>query len=336
MNEDASKPQTAVDYVLEHSKHTRNTGYVLIKLARCIDQGNTCPSHNELATLTGLSKMTIQRVLGELEKEGWITSTKHGGDTKNGGKKNCYTLPGMNPVSPCDPDNNEVPRIQSIPDTKLPGNTDDTRIQSPAQTDEPHAPVHVDGDAATRVEDLSLRAKDLTAKEPPVIPQTAGQAATAAPEPIASDDAQVLPSKPKRERKPPIPKDDTYHRLLRGVALRSWAIDPENAAMKDMLGDDDFGRIGKIVSWLRGINTTPEILADFYTWYRQQYSNAAAPKDLVKFREHYAAFVQSKTQPVSLPSSPALVPVRERRRLDPSELPSSEAIAADKFGSNHR
>src|SRR5574341_2040998 len=92
--EDERQPQSAVSWVLEHSQHKRNTGYVLIKLAQCIDSGNNCPSHNELAEMTGLSKPTIQHALGELEKDGTIAIARHGGKVKNGGKKNCYQIVG--------------------------------------------------------------------------------------------------------------------------------------------------------------------------------------------------------------------------------------------------
>lgn len=129
MESEGSQPQTAVEHVLQHSTHKRNTGYVLIKLAWCIDQGNNCPSHNELASLTGLTKPTVQHALGELEKDGTITITRHGGGIKRGGKKNCYALPGMTadpvkkPGQMVLPGKND-PVKPVVPGKETPGKTD--------------------------------------------------------------------------------------------------------------------------------------------------------------------------------------------------------------------
>lgn len=124
------KPQSAVEHVLKTSQHKRNTGYVLIKLAQCIDAGNPCPSFTELAEMTGLSKPTIQSALGELEKDGTVSITRRGGDVKRGGKKNCYALPGMtaDPVKPVDP-------VKEAGKTILPGKSDP--VKNPGKADLP-------------------------------------------------------------------------------------------------------------------------------------------------------------------------------------------------------
>lgn len=90
MNEE--KPQSAVKWVKEHSKHKPNIRFVLYMLAQCIDEGNTCPSQKELAELTGLSKDTVRRALGELEKDGTIRRAKKGGKKAKGGNRDCIQL----------------------------------------------------------------------------------------------------------------------------------------------------------------------------------------------------------------------------------------------------
>ena len=330
MNDHDGTPQTAVSWAKTHSKHKPNIKYVLIVLASCIDEGNNCPSQNDLVEITGLSKPTIQRALGELEKDGTIAIGKNGGDKKNGGKKNCYDMPKMNPGKV------DLPRVTGdtkvTADTKVTGDTranpvSDTPVtpDTPGQIAVPHAHTH--GDAATRVNDLSLTAKNKN-NTPPVIPQAAevGQQG----ETIASDDAGVLPSKPKRERKKQpaiVLNDNVTYRLRRGVAMRSWNIDPENPEMKAMFEDGDFARIGKIVSWLKRLQVTPEKLAEFYTWYKLQYPTAAAPKDADKFKDHFAAFVQAKTAPITLVTNPAYVPVQPRQHMPVSELVTPEQMA---------
>lgn len=130
MDTSGREPQTAAQWVRQHSTHRRNVRLVLSTLASEIDAGNNCPSHNELAELTGLSKPTIQKALGELEKDGTIASIKNGGDVKNGGKKNCYTLPGMHPGK-IDTRSNDTP-VKLIPGQNNPGQN----AVAPARTHE--------------------------------------------------------------------------------------------------------------------------------------------------------------------------------------------------------
>lgn len=308
MEPEGREPRTAVEHVLKTSQHKRNTGYVLIKLAQCIDTGNDCPSHKDLADMTGLAKSTVQHALGDLEKDGTIIRTTNGGKKVRGGKTNCYRLAGMTPETvPQESKPVKSVPVESIPDETIPPES----MLSYQHTEYAPAHVHAGSDAAGE-KDLSLRAKAKSKKITPLTPQG-----------DAPDGASVVPSKPKRERKQPpiVLHDDDYQRLRRGVALRSWGIDPDNPAMREMLGKSDFARIGKIVSWLQAIKASPEKLSEFYGWYKQQYPNASAPKDFEKFKEHFAAFVQAKTQPIiSISANPAYAPVQDRPRLRADEI----------------
>jgi DNA-binding transcriptional regulator YhcF (GntR family) len=92
MDAQPGKPQSAVEWVYQHSKHKPNIRFVLVSLAQCIDAGNSCPSHKDLTTMTGLSRDTVRRALGQLDKDGTITIIKNGGGKVKGGHKDCYQL----------------------------------------------------------------------------------------------------------------------------------------------------------------------------------------------------------------------------------------------------
>lgn len=92
MNEDR-QPQSAVSWAFEVArKYKTATRFVLIALAECIEAGNSCPSHKDLADMTGYIKGTIQHALGELVKDGKIRRAKNGGEKVQGGRKTCYSL----------------------------------------------------------------------------------------------------------------------------------------------------------------------------------------------------------------------------------------------------
>lgn len=329
MEPDGSRPQTAAQWVKQHSKHRKAMRQVLTELAMFIDAGNNCPSHKDIAQETGLSMTTVRHSLGELEKDGTITITKKGGSKVKGGKKDCYAIVGF---SSAKPEADLKPAAESASPTTTVITTAQMVTAQMTTTVASDAPeyeqreistdeyVRADGDAATRVNDLSLRAKDKNKNTPPITPQG-----------DAPDGASVAVSKPKRERaKPPEPvPDEVYQRLMRGVLINSFGVDPANPDLKGILTDKDYKRAGVLVKWLRNVPVSPESLREFYAWYRLEHDGAAAPRDLDKLRLHYGAFVQSRTQPIShSPTPSAYREIIDRPRLSREEIVNLDALKA--------
>jgi DNA-binding transcriptional regulator YhcF (GntR family) len=162
-----SQPQTAAQWVKQHSKHRKAMRQVLTELAMFIDAGNPCPSHKDIADETGLSKSTVRHSLGELEKDGTISIVKNGGAKVKGGKKDCYTIVGFTPVKP---QTEPEPAPESVVMVTAPVETVvmesavmTTTVTTTVVNPEPVEYVRVDtpacGDAAGE-KDLSLRAKE--------------------------------------------------------------------------------------------------------------------------------------------------------------------------------
>lgn len=313
MEAESNRPQTAVTWAFKVAKKYKTAvRFVLVALAEFIDTGNACPSHKELAAETGLARSTVQGALGELEKDGTIKRTKNGGTQVRGGKTNCYRLvgwPGESTPVESVPSDSHPP--ESIPGESVPP---ESILSTSSTTEYVPAYTHTGGDAATRVNDLSLSAKDKNKNKPPITPQG-----------DAPDGASVAVSKPKRERTKPVESvpDEVYQRLMRGVLINSFGVDPANPDLKGILTDKDYKRAGILVKWLRSVPVSPESLREFYARYRLEHDGAAAPRDLDKFKLHYAAFVQSQTRPIShsmSPSIPAYIEVQDRPRLAAHEV----------------
>lgn len=159
MDTEDKQPRTAAQWVKQHSKHKKNIRLVLRELADLIDDGNDCPSHSELAEITGLTKPTIQHALEVLETDGTITITRHGGGVKRGGKKNCYALPGMTADPVKKPGQNPLPGQNDPVKPVVPGKENPVKITVPGQNAEPH--VHAAGaNNALSVQELVLSDKN--------------------------------------------------------------------------------------------------------------------------------------------------------------------------------
>lgn len=239
-------PQTAAQWVRKHSTHRRNVRLVLSTLASEIDAGNNCPSHNELAELTGLSKPTIQKALGELEKDGTIASIKNGGDVKNGGKKNCYTLPGMHPGK-IDTRSNNTP-VKLIPGQTEPGKdaedapvrthdaageqlllSQDSLVQS--NPDKTRPVVNSEQDAPPVNTPATTYAESLAAAPPKV--QAIANALIANAQPVDSDVSSAPPPNSAETPAPESPEAHDYWRSqLPGFGLSTGYKTRLNKAVK--------------------------------------------------------------------------------------------------------
>lgn len=260
---------SAIEWVKQHSKHKPNVRFVLYMLAQCIDEGNTCPSQKELAELTGLSKDTVRRALGELEKDGTITRARKGGKLAKGGSRDCYQLTATLPTASS---------------TQLPAGSYQQGATSTQQ------PVKHENAAE------NANAVLLDNPESVVIKDKKHFARTRA--------GGVVPDKPKKPADKSGVSDSHYQRLFRGVALRSWNIDPEKPETKDMLDKSARKRIGAIASWLQQQDFTPERLQAFYSWYKQSYPALNPPREKGKFSAFVMEFVQAGGQVKGVPYSP--------------------------------
>lgn len=277
MDNDAGKPQSAVNYVLQHSQHKRNTGYVLIKLAQCIDAGNHCPSHNDLATMTGLSRDTVRRVLGELSKDGTIVITKNGGDKIKGGQKDCYAIAAL--MTPEEPTSTQQPGSNHPGSMVQPGSN-----QPPSQHEQPETGtteyVRTGGDAAGE-KDLSDKQKD---KKP------------------------LLPAKAGKSNMPPDKLTGVeYADLLAAIGDVFGAFEIEATNYGNMLT----GRAKK-GKWGQNRFDTPVLapeLRAWWAWYKRQYPNVTRVKDVEKVHSSIAEY--RRIQAARPPKPSALSPVKQ-------------------------
>lgn len=184
MEADSSKPQTAEDWAFEAGKRYKTSvRFVLISLARCIDKENNCPSHKDLSEMTGVSKDTVRRALGELEKDGLVAIVKNGGGKVKGGQKDCYELPKYTRPAYTQ-DTGSMVHTGTLPIGKTQSPEHD---QSETSTSEY---VRVGSDAATRVNDLSEKQK--TKDKKPFSPAVPGE----------SKKVPKQSNRPPRERNP--------------------------------------------------------------------------------------------------------------------------------------
>ena len=112
-------------------------------------------------------------------------------------------------------------------------------------------------------------------------------------------DKQNTEKKPQAPRKQRAPDE-----IFDTIALHSFGFKPGDPITAP-------GRIAKISSWLKGsekiqglahIGTlaTAEQVQSFYRWYAQKNKKADAPKDPVKFAEHWQLFVTQQQQQVAI------------------------------------
>lgn len=94
-------------------------------------------------------------------------------------------------------------------------------------------------------------------------------------------------------------------RLFDGVSMLCFGINAEDESQAAAL-DANASRIGKIVSFLKKVNSTPEKLWAFKKWYNKKLVDASMPNDLAKFSKHYNDFEIAMAQPESAPETPIL------------------------------
>ena len=100
----------------------------------------------------------------------------------------------------------------------------------------------------------------------------------------------------EKEKPDPISdsQEEKRNRLFDGVARLSFGIEDTTTETARITLKAAGGRIGKIVTFLKKVNCTPEKLWQFYRAYQKQYPDIDPPRDIAKFALHYEKFIQGR------------------------------------------
>lgn len=245
------KPQSAVTWVYEHSKHTGNVYQVLRTLAIAYAEQGACLSVKEIAEQTRVSQTTVRNALKLLEQDGTIEVIKNGGTKRRNGVTNCYRLVGFQPgAQDVAPETTGTPSYSTTPSSTPTQRSSTTPSYIPPANPE-NAPVYV-SDAAGE--------KDLSEK------QKAKEKDKKLLSPSKTGDSQAIPKKSTPAPRQPNP-------LFDGIAQHIFGFVPENKAgisaaaprigrmLKEFPADKDTltaERIAQFARWWTANKKTPD------------------------------------------------------------------------------
>lgn len=240
--------------VWETSKQDSTALLLLLSLADCADDWGHCwPGRKFLAKHARCDIATVSRLVAKLIRDDELYAAR-----QTGRGTHYVILCGLSPAD-------QIDRRRKL-DKLFPGS--DILQLPPNQSSDSVITTGSDG-VITRGSDIDT---GKTVLDPSVEPSL---------EPSIAPTPRTKPAKEPKPRK--------ANPIFDAIAKGSFSI--SDSSKLNGAG----GRVGALVAWLKEADPdcTPEKLEQFYSWYAAEFSEAAAPRALEKFGEHYARFMET-------------------------------------------